>query len=159
MPPKTIRIESSVVTWNSRRKPCGFNAGDWIGTVYALLGLVAVVPVWFIASIAEGIASLWPRRLPSRHLLLFSFLVLWATGWTVAATAFDIGSVVISGGVCDIVLIAILAAKGLVLRRIRRDSSRTYAQTFPQTTWRLCDPNLLTSGVWRAEVRSTPWNR
>ncbi len=61
---------------------------------------------------------------------------------------------VISGSVSDIVLIALLAPKGLSSSDPRDDD--ILAQTFPQTTWRLCDPDLLTSGVWRAEVESYP---
>ena len=120
----------------------------------SVLGLIAVVPVWFIASIAEGIASLRPRRLSSQRLLLFSFLVLWATGWTVAAIVFDIGPVIILGLVFPVWLLAIIGTSGLSSEDPRDDY--ILAQTFPQTTWRLCDPNLLTSGVWRAEVESHP---
>ncbi len=52
------------------------HARDWIRTVHVLFGLIVVVPGSFMALIVEGIAGLWPRRLLSRRLLLFSLLVL-----------------------------------------------------------------------------------
>src|SRR5271168_4440108 len=126
----------------------------WLRSVLVVLGLIVVVPGWFVAVIVDGIASLRPRRLPSRPVLRISFVAVLAAGWLIAAIGSGIHPLVIVGSIVIVSFFALLAAEVLSSSDDRGDDP--LAQPFRQSTWRLCDPQLSTWGVWRAEIESYP---
>jgi hypothetical protein len=125
----------------------------WLRSVLVLLGLTVVVPGWFIALIVDRIASLRPRRLPSRYVLLISFVVVLATGCLIAAIDGGIHPLVSIGSIPIVSFFALLVAKVLSSDARGEDPLE---QPFPKTTWRLYDAELSTSGVWRAEIEFHP---
>jgi hypothetical protein len=126
----------------------------WLSTVLVVFGLIVVVPGWFMALIVDRIAGSWPRRLLSRRVLLISSMAVLSAGMLVATFVTDIHPVFILGSIPIISLFARLAPGVLSSSDARQDDP--LLQTYPRTTWRLCDPELSTGGVWRAEIESHP---
>jgi hypothetical protein len=81
--------------------------------VLVLFGLIVVVTGWFIAVIVDGIASLRPRRLPSRPVLQISFVAVLAAGWLIAPIGSGIHPLVIVGSIVIVSFFALLAAEVL----------------------------------------------
>jgi len=119
-----------------------------------VLGLIVVVPGWFIAVIADGIAIQLPRWIPFSRLLLALFAGVLAAGWFIAAIGSGIHPLVIFGSIPIVSVFALLAASALSSPHAQADDP--LADHYPRTTWRLTDPQLWKWGVWRAEIKSVP---
>lgn len=126
----------------------------WLPTVLVVFGLIVVVPGWFMALIVDRIAGSWPRRLLSRRILLISLVAVLAAGVVIASFGTDIHPLIILSWIS---IISSFALRGPGVRSspdAREDDP--LEQTYPRTTWRLCDPELSTAGVWRAETEFYP---
>jgi hypothetical protein len=126
----------------------------WLPSVLVVFGLIVVVPGWFVALIVDRLAGLRPRWLPSRRVVLSSVFALLAAGVLITTFGTDIHPLVILGSIPIMSFLALLAAGALSSSNAREDDP--LLQTYPRTTWRLCDPELSTGGVWRAEIESYP---
>jgi hypothetical protein len=126
----------------------------WLPTVLVVFGLIVVVPGWFMALIVGRIAGSWPRRFLSRRVLLISLVVILSAGMLMATFGTDIQSVFILSSIPIISFFALLGPGVRSPSDAREDDP--LEQTYPRTTWRLCDPELSTGGVWRAEIESYP---
>ena len=146
--------KQAVGTWKSRPGHAAVMPATLAPTVLVVFGLIVVVPGWFMALIVDRIAGSWPRRLLSRRVLLISLVAVLATGILIASFGADIHPLII---LSSIPIIAFYALRGPGVRSspdAREDDP--LEQTYPRTTWRLCDPELSTGGVWRAETESYP---
>lgn len=150
------------------------NVRHWLRYLLVPLGLMIVVPGWFIAVIVEHIAAAQsrraprliaasvnriaaeaPRRLP-RWPLLVLIPVIPVLGALVLVLALDHGiqPLAILASVPIVALIVLMAASALSAPDAQGDE--LLPQLEPKTTWRLRDPQLSDWGVWRAEIVSYP---
>ena len=118
---------------------------SWPGKVLALLGLLVVVPAWPIAKLAEGLAkrfrwSVRPSVLVFLSMLFVASLVLQSALGLTAAIALAF-------------LLACVSPRLFALPPAPNEDTAPL-QTYPRTTWRLCDPQLSTHGLWRAETET-----
>jgi len=147
---------------------------DWLRYLLVPLGLMIVVPGWFIAVIVNHLAARRPRREPrsvavivnriaaarSRRLPRWHRLVLVPVipvlGALVLVLALDHGiqPLAVLAAVPILGLIVLMAADGLSAPDAQGDE--LLPQFEPKTTWRLLDRNLSTWGVWRGEIASYP---
>ena len=116
---------------------------SWPGKVLALLGLLVVVPAWPTSKVAECLAerfrwSVRPSILVFLSILLVTLMVLQSALGLSAAMAVAF-------------LLACVSPRLFALPPAPNEDTAPL-QTYPRTTWRLCDPELSTHGLWRAEM-------
>jgi hypothetical protein len=117
---------------------------SWPGKALALLGLLVVVLAWPVAKVAEGLARRFPEPvLPPRLLVFLSVLVV-ASLELKSAIGLDVAMAVAF-------LLACLSSWLFALPPAL-DEKPVTLQEYPRTAWRLCDPELSTHGLWRAEL-------
>jgi hypothetical protein len=119
---------------------------SWSRKVLALLGLVVVLPAWPIAKAVERLAGRFPDPIWLRGVLLFLSLLVVASVLLLSAM----------GPGAAIAVAFLLAGVSRWLFALPPDPyENTFKlQEYPRTRWRLCDPELSTRGLWRAEVNA-----
>jgi hypothetical protein len=126
----------------------------WLRSVLLVCGLIGVVLGWFVALIVDRVAGLRHRWSRWGRVVLSAHVAILAAGASVAAIDGEIRPLVILGSISLLLVFALFAAGLLSSSDAREDDP--LLQTYPRTTWRLCDPELSTGGVWRAEIESYP---
>jgi hypothetical protein len=118
--------------------------GSWSGKVLALLGLLVVLPAWPVAKMVEGFAKRFPAPVSLPSVLVFLSITVVAS--VVLQSALGLGAAI---------AVAFLLACTSPWRFAIPPASNKNAlapNSYPLTTWRLCDPELSTHGLWRAET-------
>ena len=116
---------------------------SWSGKVLALLGLVVVLPAWPIAKAAEGLAE--RIRLPiTPRVPVFLSLVVVAS--LVLQSALGLGAAI------AVAFLLAGVSRWFFALPPAAEENRLTPNGYPRTRWRLCDPELSTHGLWRAEM-------
>jgi hypothetical protein len=88
------------------------------------------------------------------RILLIPLVPIAVVGWLVAAISAGVHPLFIMGMIPILALSALMAANVLSAPNGRGDEPPP--QSYPQTEWKLIDPQLSTWGIWRADLRVPP---
>jgi hypothetical protein len=117
--------------------------------VLLVLALLGVIPLWVLAKIAEGIArQLREGVSPRAALPVFVFMVATLL-YTLRPSTGTYPSIIVG-------FLSVCLSPWLFARGASEGEDTLMPEDYPQTNWRLCDPQLSTWGVWRTEIEYDP---
>ena len=128
----------------------------WKRNLLALLGLFAVLSAWSIARFAEVLAEPIAKlaeiladrlREPVTKSVLV-FLLILIVALVVLHSALEPGAAI------AVAFVLASASRWLFAFPPASNENSLTLHQYPRTTWRLCDPELSTHGLWRAEVNA-----